>query len=630
MRVVKALDAGPMLVDGDTADRRRGDERRGRTGSRADRCASAGRSRRPAGRRHGARGAPERCGGDLRPSPDEGRQSDRLGAAGARAARPDSRAASLAARGDVSGRQRLILLRSRLGPQSSDAPHGTIVAARGDDLRVATGDGLLQIVELQVEGRKPMRAARFSGRPSAARPAGVFRRRHDRAGARRRLRDSPRHLRRPCGSAFRDSPRSRASLADERDRALAAEIATGVQRWRAALDYLIGHVAKRPIERLDPEVVEILRLSAYQLLHLTRVPASAVVDDAVKLARRAGKRSADGFVNAVLRTVSRQRNALPLPPRPADPADRAQALDYFSITLSHPAWLAARWLDRLGFAAAEAWMQFNNAAAPLTLRANRIRMPPDELVSRLRERGVVAAPGRFAPDALIVDGGPAAPGARTGGRLVRGPGRSLAARGAARRAVAGPACARHVRGARRQDDGVRRRQSRRADRRLRRQGPAHGAAATHRRGNRRGQRGARAGRPAAAASLHRSVRLRGGRRAVLGSGHAAARSGHPVAAARGGSGRTGRGAAHDAASRRGGCRARRQARVRDLLERTRGERRRGRGVSLDRSGFAPLDARQAHPALPPEPSTIAATCGPSPIATASRRSSGRSWSAQAA
>ena len=97
--------------------------------------------------------------------------------------------------------------------------------------------------------------------------------------------------------------RSRAALDDDRDRALAAAIATGVQRWRAALDRIIEAFAKRPVRRLDPEVVEILRLSVYQLLHLARVPASAVVDDAVKLVRRAGKRSADGFVNAVLRTV---------------------------------------------------------------------------------------------------------------------------------------------------------------------------------------------------------------------------------------------------------------------------------------------------------------------------------------
>ena len=78
---------------------------------------------------------------------------------------------------------------------------------------------------------------------------------------------------------------ARASLGDDRDRALAAEIATGVQRWRDALDHLIVAFAKRPLHRLDPEIIEILRMGAYQLLHLTRVPASAVVDDAVKLAK---------------------------------------------------------------------------------------------------------------------------------------------------------------------------------------------------------------------------------------------------------------------------------------------------------------------------------------------------------
>ena len=87
---------------------------------------------------------------------------------------------------------------------------------------------------------------------------------------------------------------ARRSLRDDRDKALAAEIAIGVQRWRAALDHLIVHFSKRRLDRLDPEIVEILRLSAYQLLHLTRVPASAVVDDAVNLAGRAGKRSAAG------------------------------------------------------------------------------------------------------------------------------------------------------------------------------------------------------------------------------------------------------------------------------------------------------------------------------------------------
>jgi 16S rRNA (cytosine967-C5)-methyltransferase len=198
---------------------------------------------------------------------------------------------------------------------------------------------------------------------------------------------------------------TRGSLHDERDRALAAEIATGVQRWRASLDHLIVHFSKRAIERLDPEIVEILRLSAYQLIHLTRVPAAAIVDDAVNLTKRAGKTSASGFVNAILRAISRARAALPLPPAPADPANREAALDYFSIALSHPRWLAARWYDRMGFDATEQWLRFNNAPAPVTLRANRLRLTPDELAARLQADEVTLARGRFAPDAFIVEEG---------------------------------------------------------------------------------------------------------------------------------------------------------------------------------------------------------------------------------
>ena len=219
--------------------------------------------------------------------------------------------------------------------------------------------------------------------------------------------------------------RSRDELDDDRDRALVAEIATGAQRWRATLDHLIETVAARSIDRLDPEVVSILRLSAYQLLHLTRVPAAAVVDDAVELARRAKKRSASGFINAVLRSLSRQRHALPLPPRPAaaavvnaidvadaanlthltQGADRAAVIDYFAITLSHPRWLVSRWYDRLGFDNAERWLQFNNTPARLTLRANRLKFTPAALADRLAREGVRVTPGRYAPDALVVESG---------------------------------------------------------------------------------------------------------------------------------------------------------------------------------------------------------------------------------
>lgn len=199
--------------------------------------------------------------------------------------------------------------------------------------------------------------------------------------------------------------RVRGNLQDERDRALAAEIATGVQRWRAALDHLIVTFSKRAVDRLDPEIVEILRLSTYQLLHLTRVPAAAVVDDAVNLAKRAGKKSASGFVNAVLRAISRQRHALPLPPRPDNVNDRQAVLDYFATSLSHPRWLVARWFDRFGFEATERWLQFNNTPAPLTLRVNRLKLTSEQLVERLERDDIRVSRGRFAPHALFIEEG---------------------------------------------------------------------------------------------------------------------------------------------------------------------------------------------------------------------------------
>lgn len=201
--------------------------------------------------------------------------------------------------------------------------------------------------------------------------------------------------------ANRDLPdalsHTRQQLADERDRALAAELVLGALRWQAQLDYLIEALSGRPLARIDPEVLQILRLGAYQLVHLTRVPAAAAVNDAVALTRRAGKSSASSFVNAVLRKLSRT-TPLPLP-------DRAAPLDYLAISLSHPKWLASRWLTRYGFHQAEAWEAFNNAPAPLTLRVNTLKTNAAHVTHALEKEGVTVASGRYAPDALVVSAG---------------------------------------------------------------------------------------------------------------------------------------------------------------------------------------------------------------------------------
>jgi 16S rRNA (cytosine967-C5)-methyltransferase len=196
--------------------------------------------------------------------------------------------------------------------------------------------------------------------------------------------------------------KARARLEDDRDRALAGEIATGTLRWQHAFDHIISIFGKRPITRFDPEVVDILRGAMFQLLHLDRVPASAAVNDAVQLTRAAGKKSAAPLVNALLRRVSRERGRLPLPARPADTSDRSAALDYLSISLSHPRWLVERWLDRYGFEAAESWLRFNNAPAPLTIRVNRLKTDPSALIAALAAHEVRVEHGRHAADALIV------------------------------------------------------------------------------------------------------------------------------------------------------------------------------------------------------------------------------------
>jgi 16S rRNA (cytosine967-C5)-methyltransferase len=123
------------------------------------------------------------------------------------------------------------------------------------------------------------------------------------------------------------------------------------------------------------------------------------------LTKKIRKSSAAPLVNALLRRVSRERDRLPLPQRPTDPSNRDAVLDYLSITLSHPRWLVARWLDRYGFDPTEAWLRFNNSPARLTLRVNRLRTTMADVTAALAAHGVQVEPGQHAADALVVTTG---------------------------------------------------------------------------------------------------------------------------------------------------------------------------------------------------------------------------------
>ena len=173
-----------------------------------------------------------------------------------------------------------------------------------------------------------------------------------------------------------DLPRALAGLrdplADDRDRALVTELSVGTFRWLGALDHVVGRAADRPVARIDDDVLTVLRLGAYQLLHLDRVPPAAAVDESVRLARRIGKSSAAGFVNAVLRRIAATREEPGLPPPPGEAGSREARLAYLSVTGSHPRWLVERWLDRHGLPAVADWVRFNKRRAP----PDPARQPP--------------------------------------------------------------------------------------------------------------------------------------------------------------------------------------------------------------------------------------------------------------
>lgn len=197
---------------------------------------------------------------------------------------------------------------------------------------------------------------------------------------------------------------TRGLVADPRDRALATEIALGVERWRAALDAVIAAAAGRSIDTIDFPALLSLRIAVFQLTHLTRTPAHAVVDDAVEMTRRAGAERAAGFVNAVLRRFLRGATDAGLPPRPAG-GDIAEWSRYLTTALSHPRWLVDRWVTRHGVEAAERWARFNNEPAPLTLRVNTRRVSVEEAQAALEAEGVTTAVSTHAPRALVTTGG---------------------------------------------------------------------------------------------------------------------------------------------------------------------------------------------------------------------------------
>ncbi len=187
------------------------------------------------------------------------------------------------------------------------------------------------------------------------------------------------------------------------ERALLLELVQGVKRWELRLDYVLARLAKLPWRKVHPLVRQILRLGAYQILFLDKIPVHAAVDEAARLARsRRLPTSHVGFINAILRRLSKGE----VPPLPRLEDDPAAAL---AAAAAHPGWLAARWLSRYGLEETQALLSANNLVPPLTVRVNTLKIDRDSLMVRLEREGVKAEPGRYSPVALVFKGFEQAP-----------------------------------------------------------------------------------------------------------------------------------------------------------------------------------------------------------------------------
>ena len=170
---------------------------------------------------------------------------------------------------------------------------------------------------------------------------------------------------------------------DEADRRLVHEISAGVLRQRGELDRLLTPCVTGDWHRVREDMRDVLRLGAYQLHHLSRVPVHAAVAATVEVAKREhGARSA-GFANAVLRRLAKELAASgPVAePAPGPRGGRALGREY-----SHPTWMVARWLARFGPDRTEALLRHNNARSAIHLQP--ARWPLDRLRDAFREAGV--------------------------------------------------------------------------------------------------------------------------------------------------------------------------------------------------------------------------------------------------
>jgi 16S rRNA (cytosine967-C5)-methyltransferase len=165
-----------------------------------------------------------------------------------------------------------------------------------------------------------------------------------------------------------------------RDRALYNQLVYGVLRRRLRLDAVVGAYADRPLKKISPPILNILRIGLFQILFMDRIPPSAAVNTAVNLVSAQKTPQASGFVNALLRNALRDPDRFRLP----DPLD--SPVDHMAVAHAFPHWLASLWIDRMGVAETQRLCEAMNSIPPITLRCNGLKNSLAELVDALTDQ----------------------------------------------------------------------------------------------------------------------------------------------------------------------------------------------------------------------------------------------------
>ena len=186
-----------------------------------------------------------------------------------------------------------------------------------------------------------------------------------------------------------------ASFPDPRDQALFHTLVFGTLQWRARLDWVIASFSKTPLKKIDPPVLNILRLGLFQAALLDRVPASAAVNTSVELAKKEAPSWVIGFVNAVLRKAAKGWHQVPLPDA------RRDRVRHLAVRFSLPAWLVKRWIDQNGAEETEALCRAVNEIPPITARVNTLITDRLQLIKALEKECKEVHPGQTSPDAVI-------------------------------------------------------------------------------------------------------------------------------------------------------------------------------------------------------------------------------------